>query len=88
MKISKCWLLSGAELHHGFSVRNATPYPFKGIVICAAGVTEVADGPLVALVVASIVNRLPLVKVPRAETSTSTLIAEPGPLLSVMALTA
>jgi hypothetical protein len=42
----------------GFKVRMPTEYPFRSIVIFAAGVTVVGAGPLAALVFLSITNRL------------------------------
>src|SRR5260221_13466069 len=71
--------------NHGINVRNATLYPLRVIVICGAGVTPVAIGPLATLVSLSITSRLPLENVPRPETSTCTLRDAPGPLLSVAA---
>jgi hypothetical protein len=60
-----------------------TPYPFRSIVIFAAGATVVCVGPVATLVSLSITNRLALEKLLRADTSTATLNGTPGPLLSV-----
>jgi hypothetical protein len=49
---------------------------------------DVAVGPEVGLVVASMVNRLPEVNEPNAETSMLTVRGAPGPLLSVGMFTA
>jgi hypothetical protein len=70
----------------GFKVRMPTEYPFRSMVIFAAGVSVVGAGPLAALVSLSISNRLALEKLPRADTSTVTVKGTPGPLFSVAGL--
>jgi len=71
-----------------FGVKNAAPYSLSDSIICELGVTETAVGPDVTLLLASIVNWLPDVKVSSAETSILTVRDAPGPLLSVGALIA
>jgi hypothetical protein len=80
--LAMCELLPG----QGFKVRIPTEYPFRSIVIFAAGVTIVGVGPFATLVSLSITKRLALEKLPGADTSTVTLNGTPGPLLWVAGL--
>ena len=68
---------------YGFNTSQAVPYPGKLTVIREAGVVLVATGPVLALVAASIVNRLPELNLPRLDKSTTTVRGAPLPLLSL-----
>ncbi len=62
---------------------NATPYPFKVTEIGDADGIWTAVGPLETLVVESITNLLPLVKLPKALVFNEIFAVSPFPLLSV-----
>jgi hypothetical protein len=84
--VSSSLAMCGTRPGQGYKVRMPTEYPFRSIVIFAAGVTVVGAGPLAALVSLSITKRLALEKLPGADMSTVTLNGTPGPLLSVAGL--